>query len=93
MKKLIFCLVLVTGVCRAEEWMETINEAGGKILFLSYACPEGTTGRKVIATMRDGGTIHGCWYFFADMVHVVWVGQNGKTSAYDPKTLSYRKSD
>jgi hypothetical protein len=42
--------------------------------------------------MRDGGTVHGCWYFFADMVHVVWVGQGGRTSAYDPKTLSYKKT-
>ena len=92
MKKLIFCLLLVTGVCHAEEWMETINEAGGKILFLNYTCPDSTTGRKVIASSRDGSTMHGCWYFFADMVHVVWTGQGGKTSAYDPKTLVYKKS-
>jgi hypothetical protein len=92
MKKLIFALLLMTSVCRAEEWMETQNEAGGKILFLTYTCPEGKEGRKVIATMRDGGTVHGCWYFFAEMIHVVWVGQGGKTSAFDPKTLNYRKS-
>ena len=92
MKKLIFCLLLVSSVCRAEEWMETINEAGGKILFLPALCTGSTTGRMVIATMRDGGTIHGCWYFFADMIHVVWIGQNGKTSAYDPKTLTYKQN-
>jgi len=68
------------------------NEAGGKILFLSHLCTESTTGRKVIATMKDGGTVHGCWYYFADMVHVVWTGQGGKTSAFDPKFLVYRKS-
>ncbi len=92
MKKLIFCCVLLANPAFAEEWMETVNEAGGKILFLNYLCPDSTTGRKVIATMRDGGTVHGCWYFFADMVHVVWVGQGGRTSAYDPKTLSYKKT-
>lgn len=92
MKKLIFCLLLVSSVCRAEEWMETVNEAGGKILFLPALCTGSTTGRMVIATMRDGGTIHGCWYFFADMIHVVWIGQNGKTSAYDPKTLTYKQN-
>jgi len=91
-KKLIFCCVLLANPACAEEWMETVNEAGGKILFLNYLCPDSTTGRKVIATMRDGGTVHGCWYFFADMVHVVWVGQGGRTSAYDPKTLSYKKT-
>jgi hypothetical protein len=94
MKKAIIFWVLLANLtfAHAEEWMETVNEAGGKILFLSHLCPDSTTGRKVIATMRDGGTVHGCWYFFADMVHVVWIGQNGKTSAYDPKTLSYRKT-
>lgn len=92
MKKLIFCLLLLSGVCHAEEWLETPNEAGGKILFLNYLCPDTTTGRKVISSMRDGTTIHGCWYYFADMVHVVWTGQGGKTSAFDPKFLVYRKS-
>lgn len=90
MKKLIVCLLLVSGISHAEEWMETINEAGGKILFMNYLCPDSTTGRKVIATMRNGNTVHGCWYYFADMVHVVWTGQGGQTSAYDPKTLTYR---
>jgi len=33
MKKLILCLLLVSSVCHAEEWMETVNEAGGKIFF------------------------------------------------------------
>jgi hypothetical protein len=92
MKKLILCLLLVAGVCHAEEWMETVNEAGGKILFLPALCTGSTTGRMVIASTRDGTTIHGCWYFFADMIHVVWVGQGGKTSAYDPKTLTYRQN-
>jgi hypothetical protein len=90
MKKLIISLLLVSNIGHADEWMETPNEAGGKILFLSYLCPDSTVGRKVISSMRDGTTIHGCWYYFADMVHVVWVGQGGRTSAYDPKTLTYR---
>ncbi len=84
--------LLLCSAAHAEEWMEMPNEAGGKILFLSNLCTESTTGRKVIATMKDGGTVHGCWYYFADMVHVVWIGQGGKTSAFDPKFLVYRKS-
>jgi hypothetical protein len=94
MKKAIIFWVLLANLnfCYAEEWMETTNEAGGKILFIQTLCSGSTTGRMVIATMRDGNTIHGCWWYFADMVHVVWEGQNGKTSAYDPKTLSYRKT-
>lgn len=84
--------LLLCNAAHAEEWMEMPNEAGGKILFLSHLCAESTTGRKVIATMKDGGTVHGCWYYFADMVHVVWIGERGKTSAFDPKFLVYRKS-
>lgn len=91
MKKLLLMALLVAGVSHAEEWFETQNEAGGRILFLSSTCTESTQGRMVIATMRDGSTVHGCWYYFADMVHVVWIGQGGRTSAYDPKTLTYRK--
>jgi hypothetical protein len=91
-KKLLLPLLLFANFAHAEEWMETQNEAGGKILFLNYTCPDSTTGRKVIASARDGSTMHGCWYFFADMVHVVWTNQGGKTSAYDPKTLVYKKS-
>lgn len=90
-KAILILFGLLAGACQAEEWLETNNEAGGRILFLNYGCPEGNLGRKVIATMRDGGTVHGCWYYFADMVHVVWIGQGGKTSAYDPKTLVYKK--
>jgi hypothetical protein len=86
-------LLLFCSATHAEEWMETVNEAGGKILFLNSLCANSTTGRMVIASARDGTTMHGCWYFFADMVHVVWIGQGGKTSAYDPKNLTYRRGE
>jgi hypothetical protein len=92
MRKLFILLLLVCGLAHSEEWMETMNEAGGKILFFNTLCTESTVGKMVIASTRDGSTLHGCWYFFADMVHVVWIGQGGKTSTYDPKTLTYRRS-
>jgi hypothetical protein len=91
MKKLFVIALLAAGVTHAEEWLETPNEAGGRILFLNTGCNEGNLGRLVITTTKDGTTVHGCWYYFADMVHVVWIGQGGKTSAYDPKLLTYRK--
>ena len=93
MKKLIFFCALLANPAFADEWMETPNNAGGKILFLSEKCHGTDTGRMVIATMKDGGTVHGCWYYFAEMVHVVWTGQGGKTSSFDPKTLTYKKND
>lgn len=93
MKKLLWSLVLVACSVQAEEWMETQNNAGGKILFTQAKCDG--RGRMVIATMPDGDTVHGCWYYFSEMVHVVWTDARvrGKTSAFDPKTLSYRNSE
>ncbi len=93
MKKVLIGLMLVCGMAHADEWMETNNEAGGKILFLPTKCAGNDTGRTVIASGRDGSTLHGCWFYFAEMVHVVWTGQGGKTSAFDPKTLTYKKNN
>ena len=94
MKKLLICLLMVCSTAHAEEWMETPNNAGGKILFLPAKCGgNDDTGRLVIATMSDGGTVHGCWYYFAEMIHVVWQGKGGKTSSFDPKTLTYKKNN
>lgn len=90
MKKLIFCLLLLSGVCHAEEWMEIPNEAGGKILFLSFKCAENTTGRQVLSSRPSGGTIKGCWYYYSNMIHVIW--DSGSVSVFDPQTLTYRKS-
>lgn len=94
MKKFIFALTLIACSAQAEEWMETQNNAGGKILFVTSNCSEGS-GKTVISTMPDGDTIHGCWYYFSDMVHVVWTDPRarGKTSAFDPKTLTYKTSE
>jgi hypothetical protein len=93
MKKLLLLLCLLSPIVHADEWMEINNEAGGKILFLPAKCTGTETGRMVIANAKDGTTIHGCWYYFAEMVHVVWTGQGGKTSSFDPKNLTYKKND
>jgi hypothetical protein len=44
----------------------------------------------VIATTPNGDNYAGCWFFFADMVHVVW--DNGKTSSFDPNTFKIKES-
>lgn len=93
MKTLFAALMLASSFACAEEWMETPNEAGGKILFLSGSCGESKdVGRMVIATIPDGTVVNGCWYYFAEMIHVVWKNQGGRTSSFDPKNLSYRKT-
>ena len=95
MKKLILLCALLANVAHAEEWWETPNNAGGKILFLTAKCDNSeSAGLLVISSMSDGTALRGCWYAFADMVHVVWISPNavkGETSAFDPKTLTYRK--
>lgn len=89
MKKLIAILLLVCSSAYADKWLEMPNEAGGKIILLPQECT-GKKGRMVIATTPTGANVNGCWYYFADMVHIVWEG--GKTSSFDPNSFTYKES-
>ena len=91
MKKLIFLCVLLANLAHADEWLEMPNKAGGKILLLNSKCSGKETARMVIATTPEGDNVNGCWYFFADMIHIVW--QGGQTSSFNPKDFTYRKSN
>jgi hypothetical protein len=90
MKKLIFFSVLLANPVFAEEWMETINEAGGKIFFYSFRCADTGTGRQVVSSRPSGTTIKGCWYYYSGMVQVIW--ESGNHSIFDPASLTYKKS-
>jgi hypothetical protein len=76
----------------ADEWLEMLNQAGGKILLLNSKCSRSgaENGRLVISTTSAGPTLNGCWYTFADMIHIVW--ENGNTSSFSPNDFTYRKS-
>lgn len=89
MKKLLALLLLVCSTAYADKWLEMPNEAGGKILLLSGECRSGK-GHMVIATTPSGNNINGCWYFFADMIHVAW--DNGRTSSFNPNDFTYKES-
>lgn len=80
-KLLIIAALLFCTVAHAEIWLEMPNQAGGKILLLQSKCDG--TGRLVIATTKEGESVSGCWYSFADMIHIVW--ENGKTSSFEPQ--------
>jgi len=82
MTRTLFALLLVAGIANAEEWLEAPNRLGGKILLLQSKCSSkpDETGRTVIGTGGTGKNIMGCWYYFSDMVHVVW---------YDGSIYSY----
>ena len=90
--KWVLLLALWCGSAQAEEWMEMPNQAGGKILLLNGKCSSksGNEGRVVIATTPAGSNVNGCWYFFAEMIHIVW--DSGSTSSFALNDFSYRKS-
>lgn len=89
MKKLITILLLVCSSAYADKWLEMPNKAGGKILLLTNDC-KGGNGKMVIATTPNGDNVNGCWYYFADMVHIVW--DSGSTSSFDPNNFVYKES-
>lgn len=91
MKKILICaLLLLSQSAWAEAWLEMANQAGGKILLLSGKCRGKEEGRMVITTTPSGDNLGGCWYYFADMVHIVW--DNGKTSSFNPNDFTYKES-
>lgn len=86
MKKFLLALLFVVNVAHAEEeWWETPNTSGGKIVLLNSPCnnrTEQTTLKRMFAAHREGLTIWGCWNFWSGQVHVIY--DDGKTYTYDP---------
>ena len=94
MKKILagLSIVLAASTWASGWWFETTNQAGGKILLLSTSChPDDRTGRMVISTSPSGDSMTGCWYYFADHVHVVWF--NGRTSSFATKDFAYKTGE
>ena len=92
MKKLLIALLLLSGNASADEWLEAPNQLGGKLLLLKAKCSSkpDETGRLILGTGGNGKNIRGCWYFFSDMIHVVW--DDGTTYSY-PKDMFVYRSD
>lgn len=88
MKKLLVVLLFLTSSAHAERWFEMPNEAGGKIILTETKCTKGE-GKFVIATTPSGTNIHGCWYYFTDMVHIAW--ENGKSSSFSPNDFTAKE--
>jgi hypothetical protein len=87
MKKLLIALLLVSApvFAQGEEWWESENESGGKIVLLSYDCtsrPETRTLKRMYAAHKNGQTYWGCWNYWSDMVHVIY--DDGKSYTYNP---------
>lgn len=88
MKKLLISLLLVSSFAHAEQWLEMPNAAGGKIILLQVTCSD-SKGRMVIATTPEGNNVSGCWWYFADMVHVLW--KNGESSSFPSEAFSLKE--
>jgi hypothetical protein len=87
MNKLLITLMLVSGFAQAaEEWFESENESGGKIVLLNNVCenrPEAKTLKRMYSAHKNGQTYWGCWNYWADQVHVVY--DDGKSYTYNPE--------
>jgi hypothetical protein len=90
MKKLLIALLLISGLAHAEEWWESDNEGGGKIVLLTYECPNVPKLKRMYAYTKSGETIWGCWNYWTGMVHVVY-DKTGSSYTYDPE-LFVRKT-
>jgi hypothetical protein len=92
MKKLLIAMMLICGTAHAaEEWFESANESGGKIVLLSYGCtsrPEATTMKRMYAAHKNGQTVWGCWNYWNDAVHVVY--DDGASYTYDPALFTQK---
>jgi len=85
-------VILCQSVYAADEWLEMPNKAGGRILLLSGKCTGrgSENGRMVITTTPAGPNMHGCWYVFAEMIHIVW--DDRSTSSFSPDDFVYKKA-
>lgn len=91
MKKLILALAFLAFSVQAEQWFEMPNQAGGKIMLLTGKCIK-SEGYLVIATTPSGPNVHGCWWAFANMVHIVWE-DTGKSSSFDANLFKHMSND
>jgi len=93
MKWLLLSLCLLAGTVHAEEWWESANTSGGKIVLLDSPCinrPEATTMRRMFAAHKTGLTYWGCWNYWSDQVHVIY--DDGQSYTYDPALFVRRTS-
>lgn len=90
LKKWVLMLALVCNLAHADTWGEAKNNAGGKILLTPTPCKGKDAGHIAFSTSAAGVNITGCWFYFADMVHILWA--DGTSSSYDGNTFTVKES-
>lgn len=86
-------VALATSPVWAAEWLEVGNKDGGKILLLQDKCSDkkDEIGRLAITATAGGRSLTGCWYYSADMIHVVWADKT--LYSYTKEIFTYRNDE
>ena len=91
MKKIALALVLAAGFAQADEWLEAVNQTGGKMILSQVRCEGQKDGRVVMSTAENKPTIVGCWWYIADQIHVRW--SDNTLYTYSPNIFTYRTDE
>ena len=94
MKHLIYItsivLSLVSVSAYADTWV-TRNQAGGTIVLTDRQCSAQYPSLKQMYTRGpDGTTIHGCWGYYDNYVHVVYDDRTERT--YEPSIFTKQEN-
>lgn len=88
MKHLILLAALLCGTAQAEVIASSDNNAGGKIL-LTDGKGHCTSGRLVMATVKTGEYMTGCWSAYDDQIFVVYT--DGTSRLYPMEGFTVRR--
>jgi hypothetical protein len=76
MKRLLVSLLAAsTLVAHADNFAETDNQNGGKIIIMTDACDSDKNLSRAFFYTRDGVTEDGCWKYDAETVVITWEKQ------------------
>jgi len=72
MKYMLLSLLAAATVAHADNFAESDNQAGGKIVLMTDACSTDKTQSRAYYYTKDNLTEDGCWKYDAETVVIVW---------------------
>jgi len=72
MKYILLSLLTAATVAHADNFADSENQAGGKIVLMTDACATDKTQSRAYFYTKDGITEDGCWKYDAETIVVVW---------------------
>ena len=93
MKYILLSLLTAATVAHADNFAETDNQAGGKIVLMTDVCETDNTQSRAYFYTRDNLTQEGCWKYDAETIVVVWEKDGKRRYAISSFSLvnAYRK--